>query len=151
MKVKVLKPIGGHQVGGIIDHDKFHGGLDRVKELVKMGVVEPFDEGHPAPVDDKDAKGWKSRAESLEKENAELRTASPEAAHVARIKDLESEVAAVKAAHEETSAQLAELRTTAVPLAEHKQIRSELDQLKKLHETTVEELEKSKASEPDKK
>lgn len=137
MQFRVEKPVGKHPVGVYVSEDDFTDG--RTAELVEMGILTPMDGGTAEP---KTLSEWKQKAKTLEAKNAELRLGKPD---VAKVHELEEENANLKAELEKQKTINAEMGEGMVSKAEHDNLKDQHEQLKRLHETTVKELEELKA------
>jgi hypothetical protein len=120
-------------LGSIISEDDLPEGRS-VGELVKLGIISPNDGKYPIPLSDKDAKGWKLRCGAVEKENADLRTATTDAALLGNLKDLEAENDAIKARVSSLEEENARLKGSVVSMDQFRDTNAELQSLKVAHE-----------------
>jgi hypothetical protein len=142
MNYRTESPIGKHPKGVIVTEADFTEG--RVPELVKRGLLTPTDGFMAIPEGPSDLEGWKRHAEALLAENKQLRMAGGESALLAENNDLKTVNSNLESEIQKLENQVAELTGRVVPIGTHQNLVNQHEQLKTLHKTTVEELEKLK-------
>jgi len=129
--------------GQIITEDELPVGTD-VLRSISRGTFSPTDGVRSAPIDDKDAAGWKKRALAFEKDLQEARTATPSAETLTKLKDTETALIQMTGDRDRLAAELIEYKTGSVTRGTYDQLQAQFTQLEGLQKSTQAELDKLK-------